>query len=285
VGVGVALGVLLSIWFEYFNNDTMLPMQAILGATNFGSRLVLLEGMANGMTATAGPAILSAAAIISARYIGGTVYGISLGTLGALSTLSMHITLDMLSPIANNSRAFMVICHFPKESKVKMASFCRSARLMAAAGRGFVIAAAALSSISLLFTYIEKAGIDTIFLEGNERIIAGTLLGACVPYVFAALPLSSIACAAAAGTTEVLRQLAIPEVFSHTQPPDYTICITMMQMMSLYSCVVPVLLPFVSPFVIGIGLGPDMLVGFLLGKCTNAQITFSTPYLNLHSHT
>lgn len=61
----------------------------------------------------------------------------------------------------------------------------------AATGKGFAIGSAVLTALSLLAAFKEKAGIQNVDI-GDPVVLSGVLIGAMLPFLFAALTMLSV---------------------------------------------------------------------------------------------
>jgi len=61
----------------------------------------------------------------------------------------------------------------------------------AATGKGFAIASAVLTALSLLSAFKEKAHIEIVDI-GDPVVLSGVLIGAMLPFLFAALTMLSV---------------------------------------------------------------------------------------------
>lgn len=78
----------------------------------------------------------------------------------------------------------------------------------AAVGKGFAVGSAVLTAVSLLTTFTVRVGIaNTLDPINSNFFIPGVLVGAMLPYCFAALTMGAVAAAAGSVVIEVRRQL------------------------------------------------------------------------------
>jgi K(+)-stimulated pyrophosphate-energized sodium pump len=61
----------------------------------------------------------------------------------------------------------------------------------AATGKGFAIGSAVLTSLSLMTAFKEKAKIEVVDI-GDPVVLSGVLIGAMLPFLFAALTMLSV---------------------------------------------------------------------------------------------
>jgi K(+)-stimulated pyrophosphate-energized sodium pump len=137
----------------------------------------------------------------------------------------------------------------------------------AAIGKGFAIASAALTSLSLFAAFMSITKINAIDIS-NARVLGGLLVGAMIPYLFSALAMQAVGTAANAMVEEVRRQFrSIPGLLEGKEgvEPDYEKCVTISTQAAIKQMILPGALAIVSPVIIGFVAGPEVLGGALAG--------------------
>ena len=142
----------------------------------------------------------------------------------------------------------------------------------AATGKGFAIGSAALTALALMASYIEKVkevGANVTFEDFslmNPVVLVGLFIGACLPFVFAALTMNSVGRAAQSVGLEVRRQFReITGLMEGKADPDYARCVDLCTKASLKEMVLPTVIAVVTPIVVGMILGFKGVVGLLAG--------------------
>ena len=143
----------------------------------------------------------------------------------------------------------------------------------AATGKGFAIGSAALTALALMASYIEKVkevgAADVTFNDFslmNPLVLTGLFIGACLPFVFAALTMNSVGRAAQSVVLEVRRQFReIAGLMEGKADPDYARCVDLCTKASLKEMVLPTVIAVVTPIVVGMVLGYKGVVGLLAG--------------------
>ena len=143
----------------------------------------------------------------------------------------------------------------------------------AATGKGFAIGSAALTALALMASYIEKVkevgGTSVTFNDFslmNPVVLVGLFIGACLPFVFAALTMNSVGRAAQSVVIEVRRQFKeITGLMDGKADPDYARCVDLCTKASLREMVLPTVIAVVTPIVVGLILGFKGVVGLLAG--------------------
>ena len=141
--------------------------------------------------------------------------------------------------------------------------------------KGFAIGSAALTALALFRSFTEtanaalrEAGEGPIVLDVNDvAVTVGLLIGAMLPFLFAAMTIDSVGRAAAAMIREVRRQFAEIPGLREGRPgarPDYARCVDISTAAALREMVVPGALAVISPLLIGF-VSLQALGGFLVG--------------------
>ncbi len=100
----------------------------------------------------------------------------------------------------------------------------------------------------------------------NPVVLVGLFIGACLPFVFAALTMNSVGRAAQSVVLEVRRQFReITGLMEGKADPDYARCVDLCTKASLKEMVLPTVIAVVTPIVVGMILGFKGVVGLLAG--------------------
>jgi K(+)-stimulated pyrophosphate-energized sodium pump len=108
--------------------------------------------------------------------------------------------------------------------------------------------------------------IDLTFDLTNPTVLVGLFIGACLPFVFAALTMESVGKAAQSIVVEVRRQFKeITGLMEGKAEADYASCVDLCTKASLREMVLPTVVAIVAPVVTGLVLGYHGVVGMLAG--------------------
>jgi len=274
--IGLAAGILISFWSEYFTSGAYGPTQRISNSGVFGPANVIIEGISVGSYSTIGPVLIIASTIIAVRALSGSAFGIALASTGLLSILGITLATDAYGPVADNAGGIAEMAHMPKWVRVNTDALDALGNTTAAVGKGFAVGSAVLTAVSLLTTYCFRVGIlETLDPINSLFFIPGVLVGAMLPFAFAALTMGAVASGAGSVVNEVRRQLNSIEGLREGREgvkADHAGCVAMVTHSSLYLMVPPAGLVILAPLIFGIGLGPDMLAGVLLGSISTGFV-------------
>ena len=272
---GLVAGVLIGKATEYYTSDTYKPTQELSSKSQTGSATIIIGGLGLGMLSTAIPIIIVAVCILLAFFLSGGaastsmgLYGIALAAVGMLSTLGITLATDAYGPVADNAE----MAGLEPEVRTRTDALDSLGNTTAATGKGFAIGSAALTALALMASYIEKVkevGVCVTFEDFslmNPVVLVGLFIGACLPFIFAALTMNSVGRAAQSVVLEVRRQFReIAGLMEGKADPEYARCVDLCTRASLKEMVLPTVIAVVTPIVVGMILGFKGVVGLLAG--------------------
>lgn len=275
---GLAAGVLIGAATEYFTSDSYRPTKKLASSSETGSATLIISGLGLGMLSTVAPIILIAVCILVAYFCSGGatnermgLYGIALAAVGMLSTLGITLATDAYGPVADNAGGIAEMSRLEPEVRRRTDALDSLGNTTAATGKGFAIGAAALTALALIASYKEKIEAIVPSFEFNIDItnpvaLIGLFIGACLPFVFAALTMDSVGKAAQSVVVEVRRQFReITGLMDGKSEPDYAKCVDLCTRASLREMVLPTLVAIIVPVAVGLLFGVNAVIGLLAG--------------------
>ncbi len=279
---GLISGVLIGQATEFFTSDSYKPIKHLASKSETGSATIIIGGLGLGMLSTVLPIIVIAICILVSYFAAGGaanpnlgLYGIALAAVGMLSTLGITLATDAYGPVADNAGGIAEIAGLEPEVRERTDALDALGNTTAATGKGFAIGSAALTALALMASYINKIGevakdqgieLDRSFDITNPTVLVGLFIGACLPFVFAALTMESVGKAAQSIVVEVRRQFReITGLMEGKADADYTSCVDLCTKASLKEMVLPTIVAIVTPVITGLILGYHGVVGMLAG--------------------
>merc|ERR1712048_25201 len=269
-----AISVLLGLWSgliigyvtEYYTSHSYSPVRQIAETQKQSAATGIILGLALGYLSCVVPTICLGITILLAHSLSG-MFGVALGALGMLGTMTMGLTIDAYGPISDNAGGIAEMSELPEEVRELTDCLDAAGNTTAAIGKGFAIGSAALVSLALFGAYTVRAGVEKVDIL-DAWVFTGLLFGAMMPYAFAALTMKSVGVAANEMLVECLRQF--PLIINEGVAPDYEKCIRISTNSSLKEMIAPGALVILSPLVAGLGFGKNACAGMLSGALVSS---------------
>ncbi len=272
--VGLASGILIGLFAEYYTADDKTPARDIAKASETGAATNIISGLGTGMISTALPVITIALAMLFSYEFAG-LYGIGIAGLGMLSTIGIQLAVDAYGPIADNAGGIAEMAGLEPKVRERTDKLDAVGNTTAAIGKGFAIGSAALTALVLFAAFTTKANIDTINLL-EPRVLAGLFIGGMLPFVFAAFSMRAVGDAAFEMIEEVRRQFReIEGLLEGKADADFARCVDISTQAAIKKMVAPGILAIFTPVLFAIvlpatgivseGEGMQMLAGVLAG--------------------
>jgi len=199
---GLWSGLIIGWFTEYYTSSSYAPVRRLVKSCDTGAAPNIIAGLALGYKSTIIP-VLSIAVTIYVSFIKANMYGISLGALGMLSTLTIALTIDGYGPISDNAGGIAEMCNLEKVRE-RTDILDAAGNTTAAIGKGFAIGSACLVALALFGAFVTRSGLTQVnILQPLE--FAGLMVGAMLPYAFSAMTMSSVGSAAEDMIVEIQR--------------------------------------------------------------------------------
>ena len=278
---GLISGVLIGQATEYFTSDTYKPTKKLAATSETGTATIIIGGLSVGMLSTVIPVLVVGVCILVAFFVSGGatdasrgLYGISLAAVGMLSTLGITLATDAYGPVADNAGGIAQMANMDESVRERTDALDSLGNTTAATGKGFAIGSAALTALALMASYVDKvealspgAVSDASLSITRPQVLVGLLVGACLPFLFAALTMNAVGRAAQSVVREVRRQFReLVGIMEGKTDPDYARCVDLCTKSSLKEMILPTVISVIVPLVVGLLLGWTGVVGMLAGS-------------------
>ena len=278
--MGIVLA-LVTLWLtNHFTHPHLKPTTETAVAARTGPATLILAGMAEGLESTVWAAVTIGLTIISSLIIfpdnlALAAYGIALTGLGLLTTTGFILAMDTYGPITDNAHGIFEMSGITEahEASRNLAWMDAIGNTTKALTKGLAIATAVIAAISLFSSFIDATHLAEGIQVNLPHVFVGLLIGGAVPFLFSSFAIKAVGRAAFQVVEEVRRQFREhPGIMTGQEKPEYGTCVSIVTAAAQKELLGPGILAIATPVLVGFGLGPAALGGYLAGAILTGQL-------------
>ncbi len=271
---GLAAGFLIGLFTLLYTDSRYRPTRGIAESAKTGPGTLIVNGLAYGMESTILPALTVITVMLFSFYISGGatdfkmgLYGVAMAAVAMLSTSPFAIAIDVYGPIADNAGGIAEMAELDPEVRKITDKLDSVGNTTAAIGKGILIGSAAITALALGQAYFSKIELLTsnVMLDfmKDPKILAGLFVGVIMPFLFSSLLIGAVGRAANKVVIEARKQ--IKGILSGEDKGDPKVFISIVTRSAQKGIIIPGILVFAVPVIIGILLGPGGVIALIIG--------------------
>ena len=266
--IGLGVTAALFVITDYYTSTRFNPVKKTARASETGHATNIISGLAQGLQATALPALVIVGGIWGANELAG-IYGIGVAVMAQLSLTGLIVALDAFGPITDNAGGIAEMANMPEDVRNVTDPLDAVGNTTKAVTKGYAIGSAALAALVLFAAFKielqDELNAPVVFAIDNPDVLIGLILGGAMVYLFAALSMEAVGRAGSAVVEEVRRQFREhPGIMDGSEKPESGTCVDIVTRSAQREMIIPSLIPIVVTVIVGI-LSVEALGGLLIG--------------------
>lgn len=271
--LGIAITLVAAMSTRYFAGMEGKPVREIAAAAKRGAALDMITGFAYGLKSPLASIVMIVASVIAVfKFSNGLFLSIVALNIGTDLLIAYIMASDSFGPIVDNASGIAVMSKSSETVVKSLSSLDTVGNTMKAITKAYAMSSGTLTAFVTFATFFSITGITSLDLL-TPFSVGFLFLGATLPYLISSLTIGSTAKTAQLVVDEVRRQFreirGLKEGFSR---PNYERCIDIATKGALKEMILPGLISFLAPVLVGLIFGINALVPLLIGAVITAAL-------------
>jgi K(+)-stimulated pyrophosphate-energized sodium pump len=277
IGIGAMLGVattlIAAFTTRYYAGINQPPVNHIAKASQRGAALTLLTGLAYGLRSPLfGLLAIIVSIVVAFKISNGMLFAIVAVNIGTDLLIGLIMASDAFGPIVDNAAGIAKIGKASKKVSIALSHLDAVGNTLKATTKSYAMASGTVTAFVLFATFFaitKNSVLDLI----TPYAIGFIFVGISLPYLLSSIVIASTAKTAELMVDEVRNQFKKnPLILKGKAKPDYAYCVDIATKNALREMILPGIISFALPLVVGFTFGAASLGALLIGAVSSSAL-------------
>ncbi len=271
--LGVATTLIAAFTTRYYAGINQSPVNHIAKASQKGAALTLLTGLAYGLRSPLfGLLAIIISIIVAFRISNGMLFAIVAVNIGTDLLIGLIMASDAFGPIVDNAAGIAKMGKASKKVTEALSHLDAVGNTLKATTKSYAMASGTVTAFVLFATFFaitKNSVLDLI----TPYAIGFIFVGISLPYLMSSIVIASTAKTAELMVEEVRDQFKKnPLILQGKAKPDYSYCVDIATKNALREMILPGVIAFSLPLIVGFTFGAASLGALLIGAVSSSAL-------------
>jgi K(+)-stimulated pyrophosphate-energized sodium pump len=271
--LGVATTLIAAFTTRYYAGTNQPPVNHIAKASHRGAALTLLTGLAYGLRSPLfGLLAIIVSIVLAFKMSNGMLFAIVGVNIGTDLLIGLIMASDAFGPIVDNAAGIAKMGNASKKVSEALSHLDAVGNTLKATTKSYAMASGTVTAFVLFATFFaitKNSVLDLI----TPYAIGFIFVGISLPYLLSSIVIASTAKTAEKMVDEVRNQFKKnPLILKGKAKPDYAYCVDIATKNALKEMVLPGVISFALPLLVGFIFGAASLGALLIGAVSSSAL-------------